>query len=450
MDAIGIEIKEEHWTIAHLKAGPLRLELKGWRVIPDKDKRVEEVGSYIREKGLKRPHLAICLPKGSYMAGVLKIPAPDYDSIGGILKFELDRVIPFNPEDAYYGFEALNRDGNLFTVLFTAVMKKTADELIGRFSGLGAPVLLTTKQAGLYNALFHFKAVPKELKAAFVCLEDKGFTIDAFDRGLPFYSRACDYSTNDELTKALKRELRLAVKRGHSMDEALIIEGKGFDIGSLDPVTDELGIPVNILKLKGAEAPASVMPAFGAALAALNRGRINLNLSPSAPESSYRETVRGPRLSAALGAFIALICVLYLLTDWFALKRLDTAISALEAKKTEIEGLKKESEALDGRIKALRGMKGDGLPGALEALKEVTELSPQGTWLTGFEYNGGSLIMEGFSERASFVFLKMGQSGLLRDIELSGPVTKGVEGKERFRIRMMLDGHNAGRVGLKG
>lgn len=435
MDAIGIDIRQDGIAIAHVKAGPFRAELKGWRVVTG----AEDVASYIREKGIKKPRLSVCLPTGSYMAGALKVPAPDQDSIGRILKFELDRLIPFGHEDAYYGYEVLKREENLFTILFTATPKKTADELVSGISGIDSPAL-TTRQAGLYNALSHLNDLPAGRKAAFICLEDNSFTIDVFDKGLPCYSRSCGYGSNDALVRTIRRELRLASTRRSQVYEAVIVDNRAVHDGPVETF-EGLGMPVSFFKHRGAEMPSAFLPAFGAALAALKKGRINLNLLPSAPDRSLREVIRRPALSAALGASFVLISALYPVTDWLALKRLDHAIAALEAKKAELEGLKNESDEIKERIKFLSGLKGDGNPGALDALKEVTELSPKGTWLTAFEYNNGSLGVEGFSDSASSVFVKMGQSALLKDLELSGPVTKDPGGKERFRLKTRLNGY---------
>lgn len=436
MDAIGIDIRREGWAIAHVRAGPIRAGLKGWRVVAG----AGDVASYIKEKNLKRFCLSVCLPAGSYMARAVKVPAPDRDSIGRILKFELDRLIPFGHDDAYYGYEVLNREGNLFTILFTATPKKTADGLLTGLSGFDS-LALTTRHIGLYNALAHLNELPAGRKAAFICLEDDSVTVDVFDRGLPAYSRSCGYGSDDALARTLRRELRLASTRRSKIHEAIVIDNRAGHDGFIEEF-DGLGMPVSLFKHRGMEMPSSVLPAFGAALSALKKGRINLNLLPSAPDRSFREVIRRPALSAALGASFALISALYPVTDWLALKRLDRAIAALEAKKTELEGLKNESDEIRGRIRFLRGLKGDESPGALDALKEVAELSPKGTWLTAFEFNNGSLNMEGLSDNASSVFVKMGESAILKDLELSGPVTKDPEGKERFRLRTRLNGYS--------
>ena len=104
------------------------------------------------------------------------------------------------------------------------------------------------------------------------------------------------------------------------------------------------------------------------------------------------------------------------------------------------KALARELDSITTDLKALEEMKGTSSPGFLDTLRRLTELTPEDTYLTGLEYGRESISVDGVSSKASGLFMKLSRSGLAEDIKYEGPVVRGQDGRERFRIRFKPSG----------
>jgi len=221
--------------------------------------------------------------------------------------------------------------------------------------------------------------------------------------------------------------------------------GKKFEGGVVIPdnagtwfkdLSSQLGVPVAPFRLSGlGNAPSSAVAAVGAALAAAGKGRADIELLQSNKGKQAGSALkRVIALSTAAAGLFFLTGAAYIVKDRIMLDRLDSMLEEARAVKGKVEGVADSLSASSARLKTLEEIKGSLSPGALEVLRELALTLPQGTWLTDFEYRKGSVLIEGFSDRASTQLLRMEGSGLIKDAEFTGPVTVA-RGKEQFKIR---------------
>lgn len=453
MDALGVEIRKDAWAVAHVKSSLFGARFQRFFLLngDDAERRIEELKRYISNKGLKGARTALVLPRESAMTGVVRIPAPGAEAVEGVLKFELEKHIPFAPEETLRSFQILKNDRNVFSVLFAAAGKEAVDSVVKMFTGSGIELSCVAPwQTSLYNALYGKGAVRPGRNTAFVWIGAEEIRLEAFESMCPVYSRTMRRSGGkDQWIEEIKKELKFYLTRAGSqerrLDECVVMDGSGHasdDDGVASLLSSEIGLPVEVLRFKDS-APSAAAPAIGAALTALGSSSLDIDLGGG----SRSRALMVERRTFALGLLAALLLVFtgasYPVKDWIAERSLAYAISGAEAEKGKAEALAVKLKSTEERIAVLEEIEGS-TAGVLDSLRELTEIIPGGTYLTGFEYNGtakGAIVtIEGVSGRASSVLLRMERSERIKGPEFAGPVVKAPGGKERFRMSFAFAG----------
>lgn len=452
MDALGIEIRKDAWAAAHVKSSLFGVRVEKLFLLngEDPDRRLAELNGYLSDKRLKGARVAVVLPRKSAMTGVVKVPAPGTEALEGVLKFELEKHIPFQPEETLRSFHILKKDRNVFTVFFAAAGREAVDAVARRFTGLSSgPASVVPWQAAVYNALFSSKELQPGKNTAFMWIGEQELRLEVFESMYPAYSRTVLISGQkerwiEEVKKELKYYLTLAGACERRLDECRVIDEDGSASSELVSfLSSELGLPVEPMRLKYGAYP-SAAPAVGAALTALGSSSVAIDLGGSSQKGLPAQRRSTLVLGLLAGLLLVTAGVSYPVKDRIASSRLAAAMSGVEDEKKKIEKHDEMLKTMEGRITALEEIEGSST-GLLEVLKELTILLPRGTYLTGFDYNGAgntgrTVAIEGVSGRASSVLLKMERSERIKAPEFAGPVVKGPEGKERFRIKFLTSG----------
>src|ERR1700675_1850290 len=140
-----------------------RVRLLDWGIEelpPEGDGRDEAV-----ERGLEsimsrlpaRPaFVTVGLPRSLVTMRLVSMPAVGEEELKGILDYEVERHIPFPPEEAQYDFQVLERDAEKATLLLAAARKEEVGRYLGLLgeAGIRATALGVSTFASL-NALFY-------------------------------------------------------------------------------------------------------------------------------------------------------------------------------------------------------------------------------------------------------------------------------------------------------
>jgi Tfp pilus assembly protein PilN len=453
MDVLGVQIRTDALAVARVRSSIFAVKAQSYDLIRGetlKD-RVDGLRSYISGNAIENPRIALVLPRGVTISSVIEVPAPDASALGGILKFELEKHIPFKPDDAYWGFETVGRKDKVFSVLFAAVRKNTVDKIVEEFSAAGLVLdSVGFWQGCLINALAQWKSPARGGNRAFIGISDGEVTLDVFSDLVPVYSKSVSAVRLGEeaWTGAVKRELAAFLRSSGTaspvkIDECSVISDEEPEGASVAELSKDLNLPVGSLSLNGLGLPSSAALALGASISALGKGRINIDLfaplGSKKVNSGYLQTLA---LAFAVAVLLLLTGATYLIKDWFTLRRMESAVAEARVEKEKVDGLADSLKSAGERVKVLEGVQGANSPGALDVLHDLTVTLPQDTWLTDFEYNDGVVLIEGFSESASTQILTLERSGRMKDVEFAGPVTKGRGGKEHFRIKFKVRGHD--------
>lgn len=447
MDVIGVELRKDGLAIQRVNCSLFGFKAKGCELFTGATLRemLDGLKSYISSNGITEPVIALTLPRSAAITGVLHIPAPDEASVGRILAFELEKHIPFKTDEACWAFEVTGKKENLFSAFFAAARKNTIDKTLSEFRAAGLePSFVTIEQAAVINAIANFEKNTQSL--AVVGRMNSEYTFDLYSGNAPIYSSRINPARvkRDGLPAAVSAELsgalRLAGKASETKPDRCIAVSESIDAGTLAELSNGLGLAVSALSSEGRKIYAG---AYGAALSAAGKGKVNINLLPATVSSKSSSGLgKTIGLAASLAGILLLTGATYIVKDIVTIKRLESAVAEAKLQKDKVQGLADSHNSADERIRVLEEIKGSGAPGALDILKDLTVMLPQGTWLTSFEYNSGFVLIEGYSDAASSQLLRLEQSDVVKDAEFAGPVTKQ-GGKEHFRIKLKVR-ENAG------
>ncbi len=450
MDTIGIDIRKDSWAIAHVRSTPISVKVKGGALIAGDSyqERLNGLKDYISANNLKGVRIAVGLPRESSISKVIEIPAPNAQDLQGILRFEFEKHMPFQPDEAYYGFQILRKRGKVYSVVLAAAKKNTVNKIIEEFmSAEMEPFFIGTSQTSFYNALQYRRMIPGSGNTAIISLSGSELTLDIFSEMVPLYSRYINISglKKDQVASLIKRELKFSVCSAEACMSSKVEEGfivSDDEVAAEDlrsELSREMNIPVKI-KNAGDIWETVSATAMGLSLGALGRGAYSVNLSPSLP---LQKNKTAPLSTVILSALFFLLLVViggsYLTRDLIKTRMLDFSISEMNGKREKMMKISDSLKRSEALITVLEDIKGVNSPSTLYILKELTEILPRDTWLTGFEYSGDTIYIDGLSDRASLLLLKMEKSGFMNEFDFTGPVTKMPDGKEHFRIRLRIN-----------
>lgn len=441
---LAIEINSDYWSVAGVKGSISGMQFDGQSVLAGATtgERLESLKGYFVASGTKDRRAVIVLSRAEVITRTVELPARKAEAVGGMLRFEIEKHIPYSADDASYGYQILKRKKNAFVVLFSVARKGYVEKLAEDFMACGIePVSIVTWQTALYNALAYGKDVGEDENSAIIAFNGDEATVDVFSGSMPVYSRTVDTGGlgREQRASLLERELRFsfcaidASVKDRKLDRLFVVSPESPDEGLLSSLSRYAKLPVAVL----GQARQSVQ--LGAFLAASGKGRLKVNL---APKMSMDISASGFLPAIALCALLTLLLLAtggsYLVKDQLMIRRLEHALSGLKERKAVFDRVADSVSSVNARIGALEEIKKGSSPGSLKVLKELTIALPDDTWLDGFEYGSTRVSIEGFSKSASMLMLKLEKSKAFDGLELEAPVTKADSGMERFRMRFKL------------
>ncbi len=431
------------------------MRTKGYRFLAGKTvkDRLGELKSFIVEAGLGGADVAIGLPKEDVIIKAVQIPAPSVDAISGILKYEIEKHIPFSVADVYYDYQVLGGKDGLFVVLFVSVKKAYVDEIFEQFKMVNNISLFCvgTYSTALFNSIYFYEKLSHEDNISVVNIRRKDVSIDTFAGCAPADSRRIEIDEThwrhwiDSLVRQLKFTEAVLKSRPWmcTLDRVVIISEMPIEEGFLAALKDSTGLLATASASSKSQLPLNSMPALGLALAALGKAKLDIDLLPEV--SSWKKRV-GSYSNIALVGMVAVLFGMvffsYLIRERLALSRLDSALSAINGETNGFRKQTAELNVIDEYIRTIERIEGRASPSVLDVLKELTVLLPYGTYLTGFEYKSGIIYIDGFSDQASSLLFLIEKSRFMKDLEFVGQITKTSDRKDRFRIKASIEDFN--------
>jgi len=383
---------------------------------------------------------ALGLSRASVTVKPIELPAVGGDT-RNMLRFELERHLPFPADDAPFDFlplpagqdrQATLPDGQ--RVLLAAADRRIVEGALAlaRDAKL-RPVSLTVAAHDLVGL------VATERRQHVVWAHRAAGATDllllvgpvlALSRNIP----------GDEA--ALAGEIRLSMRLlGWPGVDAIWVSGDGAESGSIRDALGQFGArvadppytPRARRHLAFADAPDRGALQLAIAVAAGRRER-PLDLLP--PPLRPRRLTRAHLLTTASAAATLLLALVALAAPGYRdgrdLAAINADLTRLAPELRNVEELLRDLERKRRMLATLDGVERTALQ-ALPALRELTAVLPNDAWLTAVAFDNKGVELTGQAAAASSLIPLLENSPLLERVEFTSPVTRGRE-REQFRL----------------
>lgn len=452
--SVGVNIEGNRISLVCLKAGLKGPVLAAQGVYPlaeggpeQRAARIRErVEEFLREHRIPSADIFLGIPRELAILRYVELPAAVKENLRGTLAYEMGKYIPLPGEEVYFDQQivAEDREAGTLSVLLVAVKKESVDPYLDPEQPLGAGVSgIEIASTALANCV-SFQRPEQNGGGAVVIVSAGGERIEVglLDRGLLRYSRSAG------------RAEQGAPPHGRILEELDLLRGAfGGDRGPLPVVlcgseTDGIaelfreradfelrspGIPA------GASRPDCLAPAYGLALKGFRKVAMNINLVPPARRKKVSK-IGYYAMFVLAGLFVLSVlawgasAVLHQrrVADGLAaeIKRMGAEVAAINRTQAKLQ-------EVQGRIDAINAIRQRHLP-ALNILQDLSKEIPAGAWIDRFALTDKGGEIEGFAESAPALIPLMAASPLLKEVAFLSPITKGKDGKERFRIGFKL------------
>jgi Tfp pilus assembly protein PilN len=371
------------------------------------------------------------LPRQAVVLRVVEVPLADEKDLAGLIAYEIDRHMPFPPDEAYYGFQRIGQEGAQARVLLAAARKRQVDPVLAALEALGvAPTALTLAALGGVNGLAAHERRAREV----VCLveqEGRQAEVTLLRDGALLSSRAVSLD-GDSVAPILEEIARAGAASGAP---AAVRIGRGSE--SLRArLAEGLDVPVEPWSRAGAPAAS----AYGLALQGLGRGAVRLNLLPARSAA--------PRREPALRAMYALLSAAVLLAGalgvgWAyrerqTLDKLREDARAVRTQAAEVEKLKVQAKEAGSRLQVLDGVSRERAR-ALLVLKEIASLLPRDVALTEFLLEGTRVQIRGTTGgSAAELIAAFERSTVLENAAFTSPIAQQGKDRQGFQLQAFV------------
>ena len=394
--------------------------------------------SELESRQLKVRRLRIGLARPLLTVKTLELPPTRGAQLAEMVAFELERHVPFPPEDIRFDFVVLpGKAKGPLRVLVVACERRTVE---GALRLLEEPRLKAQAvTAACHDLPSLLGRLPKTRHILWahraggatdlICLEQKRLQL----------SRTVPAKDADELAAEIGATLRLLDWQDC---EAIWVSGDdGPELLGASALA-ELGVPVTEPPLKPsarslvAQLPGEDRGAAMLALAvALESPRPSLDLLPR--ELRPRSVSPGQLVTAGTAVLAALLGLGILVGQGYRQHRyadqLAKAIRALDPEVKSVEALAAELAQKKRLLETIQSIERTNIR-ALPVLKELTERIPQEAWLRTLNMEKQGIEITGQASAANQLIPLLESSPFFTSVEFTAPVTKTGD-KEQFRIK---------------
>jgi Tfp pilus assembly PilM family ATPase len=479
---IGMEFRDESLTISCIKndlSGMKHLSSSTFPLRKD-DETITEIKSFLTENVRGPKEVFVTVPYSWAIVKFVNVPSPKAkgkDALAHMMRFEIERHIPYPIDDVFCDFQVVDRSESAFHLLSVAVHKNKINdvqELLERLSLrtetitlsplaiLNAVELSDTEVASWQNLIGFTKKSDllgkKGERVASLFIDDstahfsllsggKCMYLNSFriDQNLPVEKTADDIAS--EISSALQ-------ERTIEKIDKLLLSGTLTTMKDLSSaVGDKTGSPVHLVNpvekfLKGTinAQGLQLTSSIGSCYSGLEIGTLKINLLQHKSDTLFRKT-------GALITKISIPLILLMIIGIFAidavnerrlLAMIDEKLNANEPDIKAIEKLTSEISILKQKKKFLMDVKESNI--ILDILSELTGIIPVDTWVSSFNFKTksgnkgktlqGEITISGFAQSSSVLISLLEDSPFFEKVEFVGPIKKR-RGIEEFKINIV-------------
>jgi Tfp pilus assembly protein PilN len=434
-ESVGLSLEDGRLTVVALAGGDRLAHF----VVEGVEDPASALDAELRARKLRARRIRVGLDRRSVVVKALELPRASGGDLGQMVGFELERHVPFPPEEARFSWiELPSGTDESRRLLVAACGRRAVERPLGMLAGAKRRPAAITVACHELPALLPRALPPRRA----VWAHRHGNNTDLLfliGRTL-LMSRSVAVAGPAGLAKEIERSLPL-VSWSHC--EEVWISGDDaaawFATPELPAVFDSPVSAPPYAARCGALVASLPVESGGAALlalaVALGSRRPALDLLPV---ELRPWTLSRPQLVTAGVALVTALLGLALAfthvnkTERY-LGRLTEEIRRLDPQATAVDALAAERVRNRRVLAGLESVQRGSLP-ALPALRELTEALPDTAWLQALSMDREGVELTGQADAASQLIPLLEASRWLERVEFTSPVTK-LQGKEQFRIR---------------
>jgi len=414
--------------------------------------------------------LSLSIPKAWAVIKTADFPVTVKENLPDAVSYELDRLTPFSPEDAFYDFKILRESEGKLTILVMAARADLVKPYIEALKEKGITINRITVNLSSIGTLCHY--IDKETDFVFLEIKGERYEGALFLDGSITSTFAGGFSTPpipplakvgeggvekskiDTLMSEINPLIAAAKKQGKLPEIIVLLKDKNPTLKELLKL--QINLPVRILNetdIKFMSRSTRTEPsglqaevpytAIGGVLESLWTKTNGLDLF----KKGRREIPRTPMVfTVILMLSIIVMWILYMIAplkiEGKRLNEIDRQIMLRKEEVRKVEALKKEIDAVNNEISTINNFK-ENRPMALTILKELTAILPKTTWLTRVRVTESTVDIEGYAGSASTLLPKLEASHYFKKAEFSSPTFRDARmNADRFNIKMEIEGIN--------
>lgn len=451
---ICVSVEKERLSVACGTVFLSRNRIVGFKSYPFEDRypQPEDLASTVflavNEIKASGSDITLGIPKAWAIVKIAEFPSAVKQNLPDVVSYELDRLTPFGPEDAYYDFRILKEEGNKISLLIIAAKADLINPYISALKGKGFNVKRLAINLSGIGALCRQTSRGEDL--IFLDITEKEYEGAVFNKGSVMTVFTGSFPASDERSKAdvIMKETEPFIeglkKQGRSPDVIVLNKDKGaFN----EMLKLRMNLPVRTLS-EAANAGISLpgdqkdfpFSAVGGAFESLTSKAAKLNML-SRGRQDILKTPTG--LTIVLLLLIIILLVLYVIAplriEEERLKGIDRQMMLRKDDVRKAEALKKEVDTLNGEIFTINDFK-ENRPMALNLIKELTAILPKSVWLSRLRITTNTVEIEGYAASATELLPKLEASKYFKKAEFASPTFRDAhQNADRFNIKMEIE-----------
>ncbi len=396
-----------------------------------------------------RTDITLSIPKAWVIIKTAEFPSTVRENLANALSYELDRLTPFSPEDAFHNFRILKDDTGKLTILLMAAKADLIQQYIDALKERGINVSRITVNLSGMGTLCQY--IEKGYDILYIEIDKNEYEGALFLDGSINGTLTGSFSSENEKSKieTISGEILslLDAVKAQGRSPQIVFLLKGLNPSFQEQLKLQLNLPIKILdgttmKLKPSWHQKGIpYAATGGVLESLWPRSKGLDLLKKGTyEKQKTPFALTTVIILAILAMWAFYMVAPLRIERKRLEQIDRQITLRKEDVKKVEVLKKEIETVGSEVSEITNFKGNR-PMALNILKELTTTLPQSTWLTRVRVTETTVDIEGYASSATGLIPKLEASKYFKKAEFASPTFRDArQSADRFIIKMEIEG----------
>jgi len=435
---VGIEAAAQDLRIAVLRVfgGNRRLlridTLEGFAGQSEEDK-ASTLASYFKTHRLSNLNVYLSLPSACGVVREVELPASvgTTDAIRSAVALQIENLSPWALDEIYWdcSWDPPEKAARSIVVHVGIVPHTVLDPWITLFRS--ARLALTGASLSSLSWAHGVSALWGLRQPAMVLAAEPGYVEGTLIADGRIYATSMPGSDSAQLVRASASQLMRSGRIESAEQLRIVAHGSVSADADLEPVE---------LPLQAAPTARVAFGAVSAASLGIARSGFGLNLIP--PPLRHQQHYLQLVPTYALISLLALTGLAAWLREPYQqslyAEQLDQAGRRVAAEVRPVADQESRLNRISERLKNLDALL-RGRDANLEAMRELSRVLPQGTWLTSYVCQDNVVTIAGLSDSAADIQRLLEDSAVFRDVQFTSSITRDAGGKDRFSLRAVIE-----------